>query len=69
MQALHPTQGKSLVNPYLRLGKCLNMIFLYIELDIVISSAIFKATEFVFANCSHWYSLHDFVILGRSQPR
>ena len=52
MQALHPTQGKSLVNPYLRLGKCLNMIFLYIELDIVISSAMCKATEFVFANCS-----------------
>ena len=32
----------------------LNMFFLYIpvELDIVISSAMFKATEFVFANCS-----------------
>ena len=57
MQALHPTQGKSLVNPYLRWGKCLNMIFLYIKLDIVISSAMLKATEFVFSNCSQWVLL------------
>ena len=33
------------------------MIFLYIKLDIVISSAMLKATEFVFANCSQWVLL------------